>query len=88
MAVITIQNPRVSASADLQLEDGTLLTVTVPRDASELQILTEVRNQVQAESARRSATGQAGIRIPTDEELVPALAVFGRLAGTPRTVDA
>lgn len=84
--VVTITNPRVTCSADLQLADGAVLSVTVPRDASELQILSEVRSQLNAESQRRSATGQP-FRIPTDEELVPALAVFSRMSGTPRDIE-
>jgi len=86
VAQVTIINPRLTATADLQLEDGITIPVTVPRDASELQVINEVRSQVQAESIRRSALGQP-IRIPTDEELVPALGVFYRLAGTPRQID-
>jgi hypothetical protein len=84
---VTITNPRITASADLKLDDGTVLPVSVERGASELDVLGAVKVAVQGENMRRAAAGGQPVTIPTDDQLVTALGVLNRLANIPRSVD-
>ena len=78
--LVTILNPRITVSADVKFGDATV-RVTVLRSAGKDEILSCIASQVNAEAAR------VGFTPPTDEELAPALAIFGQLAGEPREVD-
>jgi len=84
---VVIKNPRVTATADLHLENDVVLPVTVPRSANREDILLAVRNQVQAESLRRAAVGDPTLAVPTDEQLVTALAAFNSLVDQPFNLD-
>jgi hypothetical protein len=84
---VQISNPRVTASADIQLDGGPVVQVTVPRDANELGIRSALKAQVQAAAdAQALASGQPA-RLITDDDLVPALAVFARLSATVQPID-
>lgn len=83
----TFSNPRLTASIDLQLEGGASVVVTVPSDASELQILQLAKEQIANASTVAVAAGLDPIPVPTDEELVPALAALRRLDGQTRDLS-
>jgi hypothetical protein len=76
-----LQNPRGTATADMKLEDGSVLQVTVEAGATQETVLASLRQQVVNESARRQGTGGVPLVIPTVEDLIPALKLFAALAG-------
>lgn len=80
----TFTNPRITATIDLQLEGGASVSVTVPRDANELQIMQLAKEQIANASTVAVAAGLDPIPVPSDEDLVPALAALRRLDGETR----
>ena len=84
--IVVIKNPRVTATATLQLEDQTEVSVTVERDASQASVLDSIQTAVRAEAERLASIGKQ-MTIPSDEDLVEALRVFTKLMATPLTVS-
>lgn len=84
---VTLRNPRITASVDIELEDGTKITTTVARDASQEVIVGAIQTEVRAESAKRVAEGAAPIVVPTEADLVPALAALRQLQDQPFEVE-
>lgn len=86
MSQVIIRNPRLTATAEIELEGGQLCSVTFERESSELQVLQRVRDEVANASAVAVAAGRDPIPTPTDEDLVPVLAVLNRLKDAAREV--
>lgn len=87
MAQVTLRNPRVTATVDLELEGGVVVVATVHREATEEHIVQEIQTQVRAASARAELAGAAPLAVPTDEDLVPALVALKRLQDQPLSVE-
>lgn len=87
MPQVTITNPRLTATADLQLQDGVKISVSFERSDSELQVLQRVKDEITKASAVRVAAGEPELMIPKDEDLVPVLGILNRMKDQVRDVS-
>lgn len=86
MSQVNVKNPRLTATAEIEVEGGQLCSVTFERESSELQIIQRIKDEIANASKVAVASGGPAIPIPTDEELVPALAALRRLAESPKEI--
>jgi hypothetical protein len=76
-----LQPPRVTATADMVTDDGVVLQLTVPHDATQEVILAAMKKEVVKENDRRQATGGVPVATPTLEDMVAAHKLLSALGG-------